>query len=369
MQSAGIALTRKAPETALSLFPANGLAQEELATGALLAAPQGSVSESNGLSAAGEDALSAYQKEPLSPEAHAILAMAQRKPSLRAEIVTLASELNRRNPRLQAVILQEQVGQQDYPAAIATLDRLLRVRPSRSAELFPSLLPLFARDGADDEFARILDGTSPWHRSFFQFAVSEPAALPNLLALRKRMAFDDEELDKALLKNLAAEGEVGPAYGLYQRLGSAAKTGETARSLDWNSTFVPFEWEFTDRAGLRAQPSLSGEQLEILVKPGNGGVMAQRVIEAPKTPFVLQVLHDIGSSYALEDIDVVLNCLESDPSVVFDRDLASQNEGFEIEDLPSSCRFLQLAIEARAWSGRPAINVQIDEIRIRSQKR
>ena len=365
-QSAGIALTRKAPETALSLFPLNGLAQEELASSAFLSVAEGLVPAEVGMPMAGQWALEAYRKEPLTPEAHAILALAEEDASARSEIVSLASQLDRRDPRLQAVVLQEQVAQQDYAGAIATLDRILRVRPSRSAELFPSLIPLFAREGAVDEFARILDGTSPWHEVFFRHAVREPAALSNLLELRKRVSFDNQQLDQTLLKNLVAEGELNAAYGFYKQLREGDQSRDRAGVLDWDHTFAPFEWAFSDRAGLRAQPSFSAEKLEISVKPGEGGVVARRLIKTPESSFVLEIEHDIESSQALQDIDIGLRCGGADNSLVLDQNLASQGNGFEIANLPDSCSFIEILIEARAWSGRSALNAEIDSVRIRN---
>lgn len=365
VQSTGIVLTRKAPETALSLFPPNGLAQEELANSVFLSVAEGLVAAEEGNPIAARWALEAYRKEPLAPEAYAILVLAEEDDSVRSKIVSHASQLNRRNPRLQAVVLQEQVAQQDYPGAVATLDRILRVRPSRSAELFPGLLPLFARDGAVDEFARILDGTSPWHQTFFRFMVREPAALANLLELRKRVYFEDEQLDQTLLRNLVAQGELDAAYEFYQRLGVDPAGGDRG-ALDWKSTLAPFEWAFSDRAGLRAQPSLNARELEISARPGEGGVVARRLIKAPMSPFVLEVEHRIESLQVLRDIDVLLRCGGADGAVLLDRDLASQGEGFEIASLPEPCGFIEVMIEARAWSGRSALNAEIEAVRIRN---
>ena len=366
VQSAGIALTRKAPETAVSLFPLNGMAQEDFASSAFLSVAEGLVPAEVGMPIAEQWALEAYRMEPLAPEALAILAMAEEDESVRSEIVSLASNMDRRNPRLQAVVLQERVAQQDYSGAIATLDHILRVRPSRSEELFPSLIPLFARKGAVEEFARILDGTSPWHEIFFRYAVREPTALSNLLELRKRVSFDNEQLDQTLLKNLVTEGELDAAYGFYRRLNGAEPSGMTERALDWESTFAPFEWAFSDRRGLRAQPSLSSDRLEISVKPGEGGVVARRLIKAPTSSFVVAVDHDIVSSQTQEDISIGLRCGGADRALVLDRNLASQGAGFEIASLPEACSFIEILIEARAWSGRPALNAEIKRVRIRS---
>lgn len=365
-QAAGIALTRKAPETALSLFPLNGLAEEKIATFAFVAAQEGLAADENETSTAEEWARAAYRGEPLSPEAHAILALSEEDENVRSRILSLASNLNRRDPRLQAAILQEQVTTQDYQGAIATLDRILRVRPSRTDELLPALLPVFVREGAVDEFASILDGTSPWHEGFLGRAVKEPAALPNLLKLRKLVNFDDPELDRALLKNLVAEGELENAYSFYTLLVDGDPLRDSSGEIGWESAFPPFDWEFSDRAGFRAQASRDASELEIAVRPGEGGVVARRIIIAPDTPFVLRVKQNGVSPQSLQDIDISLRCGGASGVSLLDRSLARQDGGFEVESLPDSCSFVQIRIKARAWSGRSALNARIDSISIES---
>jgi len=363
VQSAGIALTGRAPPTALSLFPLNGLAKEELASAVFIA---GGIGEGDGASSlASQWALAAYQSEPLTPEAHAILALSEQGVATRSEIVDLASELNRRNPRLQAVVLQGQATEQDYSGAIATLDRILRVRPSQSPDMFPTLLPVFVREGAVDEFARILNGTSPWHEKFFRYAVRQPTALLNLVALRKRVSFHSEELDKILLKNLVREGELEVAYEFYKQLEDEVLPGESAVAVGWNSTYAPFDWDLKDEAGIRAQPSQTSSQLEISVRPGEGGVVARRLIRTPEVPFILEVEHDIKSSHAMKDITIQLYCRNAGTSQILKRSLDSVGSGVEIDNLPKSCSFVELSIEARAWSGRQALNVTIDSIGFR----
>ena len=140
VQSAGIALTKKAPDTAITAFPLNGLAYENI-----LATTETTGSPKEGAKAARPWALEAYRREPLVPKAHAILALAEDVPERRKTILDAALALNRREPRLQAVVLQEQVANADYPAAIASLDRILRVKPSQDKELFPILTSVFAQ--------------------------------------------------------------------------------------------------------------------------------------------------------------------------------------------------------------------------------
>jgi hypothetical protein len=359
-QSAGIALTKKAPDTAIAAFPLNGLAYENIASAIFLATTEATGSPGEGAKAARPWALEAYRIEPLLPKAHAILALAEDDPKKRKQILDAALALNRREPRLQAVVLQQQVGDADYPAAIASLDRILRVKPSQYNELFPVLINVFAQEGAIDEFAKILDGSSEWHGRFFRFAASQPSALRNLAELRDQMSFDDEVTDQTLLRNLVREGDIVTAYSLYQKI---TGTGASNAVGAWSNDYPPFDWSLTDLAGLRAQPSLSGKELEISVKPGKGGVVARRFVRAPERPFSIVVEHSIDSQQALQDIDVLVKCA-GQTSAILEANLARQGNGYRIDNRPSGCAFIEITIAARAWSGRSALNENIEAVDI-----
>lgn len=362
-QSAGIALTKKAPDKAIAAFPLNGLAYENIASAVFLATTEATGSPEEGAKAARPWALEAYRLEPLVPKAHAILALAEDDPKKRRQILDAALALNRREPRLQAVVLQQQVADADYPAAIASLDRILRVKPSQYNQLFPVLLNVFVQEGAIDEFARILDGTSKWHRRFLRFAANQPDALQNLTVLRNRLSFKDDITDRTLLRGLVREGDVATAYSLYQRIvGSNGDDGNGG----WVTDYPPFDWSFTAQAGLRAQPSLSGEELEISVRPGKGGIVARRLMGAPPTPFSIVVDHNIVSRQSLQDIDVTVQCTGRSGAIL-ETNLARQNQrsGYRFESLPTKCDFIAIALEARAWSGRSALDERISAIKVK----
>ncbi|WP_156494362.1 hypothetical protein, partial [Erythrobacter sp. HI0019] len=251
--TASLALTKKAPETSAMLFPFNGLAHERIASVLFMASADDHGMDVSGVQQAEEWARLAYRKEPLTPEAHSVLVLGLQDREEKPRALAIAAGLNRREPRLQAVVLQDQVAEQDYPGAIATLDRILRVQPSRGEELFPALLPVFVQEGAPEEFAKVLDGSSPWHEAFFRFAVKQPAALPNLLELRKRVDLSDQEMDRTLLRNLVSEGKVKAAYGFYRLLSASNQPRQGDALLDWESIYAPFDWQFVNERGFRAQ--------------------------------------------------------------------------------------------------------------------
>ena len=359
-QSTGIALTKKAPSMAVAVFPLDGLAYENIASAIFLATTEATGSPDQGAQAAKSWALKAYRLEPLVPKAHAILALAEDDRQKRKQMLDAALVMNRREPRLQAVVLQEQVVDADYPGAIASLDRILRVRPSQYNELFPILISVFAQEGSISEFAKILDGSSDWHARFIRYAANQPSALENLAILRSQMSFDDRVADRRLLYNLVRNGEVATAFSLYERI---AKPSATDNIVTWATDYPPFDWRLTDETGLRAQPSLSGENLEISVKPGKGGVVARRLIRAPGTPFSIIVDHSIDTEQTLEDIDIVVRC-PGENRPILEASLDRQGNGYRMESLPPKCNFFDFSLKARAWSGRSTLREHIEGIRV-----
>lgn len=362
-QSAGIALTRKAPETAAMLFPLNGLAKENAASDIFSSLVEGGSKPQGAALVAEEQARESYRLEPLTPESHAIMALTQKDSAQRSEVIDAASRLNRRNKMLQALVLEEQVLAQDYLGVLETLDQILRVRPSRSQDLYPVLLTVFAQKGAVEEFEKVLDGSSPWHQRFLTFAVSEPDALLNLAELRSRTNLDDQKFDQALLQGLAREGELEVAYSLYEQFNEEAGGDPRKRSLSWDVTYDPLDWKLTYGADFRAQQSLDSPDLEIYVRPGHGGVFARRIIEAPDPPFSVSAEQQITSNASTGKVSVSLKCAQV-RQPFYEIQIEEAPLAFKIEELPADCPFIEIALSARAWSGQSAIRGTISPLTI-----
>lgn len=362
-QSAGIALTHKQPATSLMLYPGNGLAQENLAAATFKANLEVSQVAADAALAAKSSALASYRNEPLTPEAHAILALTQRKVQARSEVIRRAAELDKREPMLQGLVLQEYVEVGDYTGVVTTLDRILRVRPSRSNELFPVLLTVFIQDGATEQFASVLNGTSPWHEKFLRYAVRQDTALTNLARLRRRMTFGNEEIDKVLLINLAREGEVETGYRLYKQISETTNVTSQDGLWEWDSDFAPFDWRFTDHADFRAQPSLDSNQLELYVRAGQGGIFARRIIKAPEAPFAISAQHEIRPIELADDVRLHLRCTD-EAQPFFEARFGAERFQQLVNGMPSECSFIEVQLHARAWSGKSALRGTISPLRI-----
>ena len=354
---------RKAPDTAVALFPANGLARERLAFERFT----NDVEEPDDAQEAAREsahlAMSAIRLDPLTPRAHAILAIAASDSSTRQAILEAAASLNRRELALQGLVLQEHLAAENAKQSIETLDQILRVHPEYTNEFFPVLASVLARDGAVDVFAEMLDGSSQWHASFLNFAVRQPDGLQNLALLRSQISVETEYFDRRLIARLADTGDVAGAETLYRSLVGVSTGLRSQGEIDWRSDYPPFDWRFVDEAGFRAQRSLNGEELEISVRPGKGGVIAARLLATPAGPFEVRVGHRISPVDQLRDIRLQLIC-SGTTTPFFDERFSRQGDGFLIENVPENCVYVVLAINARAWSGRSALSGVVEQIRL-----
>lgn len=362
--SAGIALTKKAPETALSLFPSNGLAQEAQAATVFKSAVADSIGPNDAATLAKGRAFAAYRDEPLTPEAHAMLARVQDDQAASSSLIQLASQMDRREVMLQVLVLQESVEASNYAGVVQSLDRILRVRPSRSSEMFKVLLPVFVQEGTVEEFAKILNGSSAWHNRFINFALSHPPSLINLYRLRSIRPFENERDDKRLIEMLAKAGELQLAQRLYHELAAKEKQPVGITRLSWSAVYPPFDWSFADEADLRAQPALNSAELEVYVRPGQGGIVAKRIQLMPSVPFSLSLRHRILPRGAHEDMQLVLQCAESNIPLAEER-FAEGDASITVESLPTECEFLEIQILGRAWTGKSALRGGISPIELR----
>ena len=355
--------TRKAPSIAVATFPANGLAREALAFQNFTLAVAEETEPAVAASQAVDQALLAVKSDPLAPKAYALIALAQGEEGAGNDLLEAASQLNRRDLNLQSQLLQKHLAAEDYEKSINTLDQILRVHPEYGAEFFPVLTSALNEPGTVPLFAEILDGSSLWHRRFLNFAVRRGGSLINLAALRPQISSADDLFDKQLIASLAAQGDAETAASIYQLVSPPQSQETSSGSLDWVSEYPPFDWQLVDEAGFRAQASRDGEELELFVRPGKGGLIAGRLMPVPSVPFALRIGHDIKPAHQQEDVNVQMTCT-SNGQVVLDRTFEDGATVFQVPPLPADCQFAVLAINARAWTGRSALRGSIGQIAI-----
>ena len=355
--------TKAAPDLAVSLFPANGEAREELAFKVFAGGVEQPEDAPEAAQAASDLARMAAKSDPLNPKAYAILAIAQSDEAQQRRIVEAATRINRRDLSVQGLALQHHLAESDYRKTIDTLDQILRVHPKYSAEFFPVLTQALSEEETIPEFARMLDGSSPWHGRFLTHAVTQQEALPNLALLRQQITVDDERFDRSLIVGLTRIGDVDLAEAVFRHVTGVTDSLSSTGVIDWAAAYPPFEWQLVDQPGFRAQPSQDGKQLEISIRPGKGGLIAGRLMRAPTAPFMIRITHRIAPSEQLRDVRIQLTCA-GQTTAFYDERLNRADNGLRVDALPADCDHFILGINARAWSGRSALGGTIDTIEI-----
>lgn len=353
----------KAPQVAAMLPIQNGLSQEQLAARTLMGGVETQDDVVPSAQAASSLALAAFRSEPLTPKAHAILALAESNAENRARILAAATRINRRDLLLQGLILEEQVKAGDYSGSLGTLDRLLKVHTEQEAALFPVLMRALEQQAALPVLGEILDGSAGWHNDFLDFAVRKPDALSALADLRERADVGSDEFERRLIAGLAQNNRTDRAYRLFQISSGKQAASGGAGPIDWASDFAPFDWKLADDRGLRAQESRREGQLDIYVRSGEGGLIAERLIRTPSGRFGVKIGHRIMPADQIPDVRLQLRCAGSG-TPFFDERFVRGVKVFEVGAAPAGCGFMSIGIQARAWSGRSALRGTVDQLEI-----
>ncbi|WP_416832699.1 MAG: hypothetical protein ACMUJI_06845 [Erythrobacter sp.] len=380
--------TRTSPEFALAVFPWNGLALQELAYRSFvegvenasdLQEPQEESSAQPAADvqappevkledlqlfavAARGEAVTALSYEPLLPKAHVLLALSESDAASSKQIINLASRFNRRDMTLQRLVLQTRVVDADYPAMIETLDQMLRVRPERGSEFYAILTVALRQEATIPQFTDLLGKPLPWRDSFLEYAVRQDGVLSNLAAIRESIAINNLEFDRRLIANLANGGDVATAARIYSLASQSGRAPSDLRHTSWSSDYPPFEWTFADEARFRAQTRSGEGSLEFTVEPGNGGVLATKLLAAPEGAFAVAVPADVEPLGSLRDMKLILRCW-GNAEPFFEESFANRNGEFLVENAPS-CQYMQLEITARAWTGSSSIAGTLEPVKV-----
>lgn len=363
LQAGSNVLLRENPAIAVQLMPQNGLARERLASANFIG---GLTSESDivpSAKTARPDALRAFSSEPLAPKSLAIIAIAEDDAERKAQILETASKLNRRDLLLQGLVLESRISREDYAGTLVALDNILNVHPEQKNQFFPVLASALQDERAAAELGAVLDTSSYWHEQFLEFAAADRAALPNLVRLRMARDSVDPKIDQRLIAGLVANGDIANAYRIYEKATEAMADAGSSDRISWTSDYPPFDWKFTSEAGFRAQSAISGTAIEVFVRSGQGGVLAERLIAVPVTGTQIHLTHTLSPAAQVKDVRLQLSC-PGDTEPALDEQLRIRPMQIDLPDLSSRCRFARLVIQARSWSGRSSIRGAINQLKV-----
>lgn len=365
LQAASAVIERKSPETAVALNPFNGLAREQAAFLGFRARAKDPAEFSAAATKMRSEALAAYSFEPLAPKALTLLALSTANMDKRSKLLELATRLNRRDLSLQIAVLENQLARMDEPGAIVTIDRLLRVHTDYSEQFFAPLQEALLNPATADEFAALLNGSARWHNAFALRAVRDEAARVRLAQIRKDIKITDERFDRQLIAGLAAQGELdlaGRIYRLVAKSDDSIKQGVT--TLSWRGDYPPFDWEYLDQKDIRAQPSANGKDLELFVRPGQGAVVAKRVVPLGaganrRISFKIDSTRPIVAGR----MRMAIFC-NNGTAPTAELELSEGENIFTPAQTQAECRTARLEIFARTYRAEPVLRANIGQIRL-----
>ena len=366
LQATSSVLMRKQPELSAQLMPINGQSLEQLA---ILRFQLGVTDVEDIIPSAKRGvplAISAFGFDPLSPKSFSILALAEDDVATKRAILNQASAINRRDLMLQSLLLEDQVARQNYSETLDTLDNILRVHPEQASTFFPILIEALKSEEAATAMGGILDSDSQWHARFLESAARDRDALPNLARLRLQRAKVDQGIDQRLVRGLAVGGRLELAYQVYARANpdGVQQGGLAVGRLAWENDYPPFDWLLADEGGFRADYITEEDRLEVYLRSGKGGVLAERLVEAPIRSFAVGIGHTLEPAEQVKDIRLQVSCPNAEGPLIDEPFSVRQSEVI-VPAMAGRCKFLNIAIYGRSWSGKSAIRGQIAPLTIR----
>lgn len=232
--------------------------------------------------------------EPGQGDAFAVLALAAAKRG-DANADALAKIALQRAPRVRDLRIQEAakaLRAGDFPAAMAQMDALLRLTPSRGKTLFPAL----AEQAADPAFAEAIAATlaadPPWRGRFLGNLNSKgsPAAVDQVYsALRRRGELPEAETAR-WLDRMIADGRWGEAYAHWvSSLGPVQSVGAIRNgNFEAELSGMGFGWRndrapgvFTDIIEDAGRNGSRGAHSRFIARPAPRGNLRQALLLAP----------------------------------------------------------------------------------------
>ncbi len=301
-------------------------------------------------SAAKAPAEQVVERSLLSPGAVAVLAW-NTPPARRSQLTEAAAALGKREPLLQALLIDEFQRTNQYDRMLQTIDSMVRVSPSMAHPLAVSLVPLLQDDAMIPDIARLMQSSPDWSEPLLIEASKNPRLAANLTKLRLSLPESAEiadTTDQTVLANLVRAGNTSAAARLYSELNMASGDGRLAvgKSIGWGADLPPYDWELTDSydAYVRTRP---GGGFDVRIRPGNGGELAKRLLALPAGARAIQVRHTMGPASQLDDLRIAVVCAQTGAEI---SSRAFGASPFAV-DLPSAgqkCDTIWLNIEGSA---------------------
>lgn len=364
----GAVTKSNAPERALLLWPRNGFAVEEIAgrnAKAEIVKNDGSF-PTEILSGQHHLAEEAFQSEPMTPEAVAVIALTKTAEK-REKLMEKAFELSRREPFVMGWLVADSVSRNDVSSVLRYYDIMLRTNANSGPFIIPVMAEALAADGAVEAFVEILKPVPSWSASFWLETVKTANSIENAAELRKRLFTEGDQAshfrDADLIAALVSQQRFETAEDLFNLFTSRENRETIVRNGDFvdDSKYPPIDWKFFPNGEYGA--TISARSMQLSAVPNSGGLFARQILKLPKSLLTLSVLLDQNPPSGVR-LNLELSCaeaIENRPERI-KISLSEKSNVQKISNENSPCEYYWMDIVGRSSTRGEGFDITIDSI-------
>ncbi len=369
LSSLGAITKNKAPEIAMSIWPLNGFSSKSVAANLVksrIAKNGGKFSNSASPSAA-TFAIRAFESEPLTPEAIAVIALTKDGDAQRG-LMEQAFALSRREELVTGWLIMDSGSKDSIPSILRYYDTVLRTNSAADSLVVPLMVQALENDNFIGPLSIFLSKTPPWAGSFWRRVVAAPDSVDNAAELRKATFNLGETLvakkrDSELIGALVRRYEFETAEELYGLLKPSKKSQEVIRNSEFTSEpdYPPLNWQLISNGEYGA--SIGASSLNLSAAPSSGGTFARQIVRLPKKTMELRVgmAEKVPADVTLYlEISCAAN-IKNKPNAL-KIELRDATTTQKISNEKSNCEYYWLSVIGRSREGGNGFDVMIDQI-------
>ncbi len=318
-------------------------------------------------------ARSVVQTQPLALPAWRSIALADAardRPQRAKAVMNASHRLSRRDPVVQAWLIDEAIRRAAIPDTLVHFDALLRTEPDARVPLLTRLTSVLAVPEARRDLARFVSADTPWFPEFSGVAVQQPGRIaPYAMLLRDALSVPDSPLLRqvyvGVVARLVREGDFAVLRQLYPRLPGAEPGAMTSLSLAQagDPLYPPIGWTLADEPDRGASLIDSADggaagALEAYAEPLVTGVVARRLVYPVAAARTLswRVVERDAARDATGSIRV--RCLDA---VVVSANFFDTAAPRSLT-LPATCPVAMVEVQIYGGSGRDPATIVLDRI-------
>ncbi len=271
----------------------------------------------------------AYAREPLSPEALALIArdMGTRTKIKELALLEAANLISRRSNQVSLDLMAAYAYADNQHESLKVLDQLLSRNSVAQGPLLDGLSAMVANSNMRPSVLRLLSRNPPWAPQFWRRLAQSAQGLPGAAELRlaraRQNASVDPDLDRMLIEGLAGQGLFGDAERigntLFPEAGISRKQEIVLRntSFSFQPDYLPFDWRLISNGDYGTTIDLAHSVLAISALAGSSGTAAEQLVHLSQGAYRLSVQLDPRSAPAGDHLGVSLICADQAANILF----------------------------------------------------